>query len=49
MAVCALFFWVVVHIIPVVMDRPSARNVTSATRAQTSGGNERTTHTSSSG
>jgi uncharacterized membrane protein len=51
MAVYALFFWVVLRIIPIVLDRPSARTVTRSTRELTPGGsgNERTTRTTSSG
>jgi YggT family protein len=47
MAVYALLFWVVVRVIGIVADRPSARTVTRSTREQTPGGpgNERTTHT----
>jgi len=51
MAVYALFFWVVVRVIRIAADRPSARTVTRSVREQTPGGtgNERTTHTISSG
>lgn len=49
MAVYALFFWVVIRIIPIVLDRPSARTDTRSTRELTSDGTERTTHTSSRG
>jgi uncharacterized membrane protein len=51
MAVYALFFWVVVRVIQIAADRPSARTVTRSVREQTAGGtgNERTTHTISSG
>jgi hypothetical protein len=47
MAVYALLFWVIVRVIRIVADRPSARTVTRLTREQTPGGpgNERTTHT----
>jgi uncharacterized membrane protein len=45
MAVYALFFWVVLRIIPLLLDRPSARSVTRATTEQTADGSERTTHT----
>lgn len=51
MAVYALFFWVIVRVIQVVADRPSARTVTRSVREQTPSGNvdgagtERTTHT----
>jgi len=45
MAVYALLFWVIVSVIRIVADRPSARTVTRSTREQTPGGpgNERTT------
>ncbi len=52
MAVYALLFWVVVGVIPIVAYRASARTVTRSTREQTppgGTGNERTTHTTSSG
>jgi len=51
MAVYALLVWGVVYLIPIVVDRPNARTVTRSTREQTPGGagNERTTHTTSSG
>ncbi len=51
MAVYALFFWVVVRMLQVVADRPSARTVTLSVHEQTPGGSasgadtERTTHT----
>ena len=50
MVVYALFFWIVVRVIPIVMDRPSARTVSRSVREQTPGGvagtsTERTTHT----
>jgi YggT family protein len=47
MAVYALLFWVIVRVIAIAADRPSARSVTRSTREQTSGvpGNERITHT----
>jgi hypothetical protein len=50
MAVYALLFWVIVRVIGIVADRPSARTVTRSTREQTPGGpgNERTTTTISS-
>jgi len=50
MAVYALLFWVIVRVIRIVADRPSARTVTRSTREQTPGGpgNERTTTTISS-
>jgi YggT family protein len=37
MAVYALFFWVVVRVIPIVADRPSARTVTRSVRERTPG------------
>jgi uncharacterized membrane protein len=49
MAVYALFFWVVLRIIPLLLDRPSARSVTRSTSEQTPGGTARTTHTNASG
>jgi hypothetical protein len=55
MLVYALFFWVVVRVIRVVLDRPSARTFTRSVREQTSSGgvagagSERTTHTISKG
>ena len=47
MAVYALLFWVIVRVIQIAADRPSARSVTRSTREQTPGGpgNERITHT----
>ena len=50
MAVYALLFWVIVRVIGIVADRPSAHTVTRSTREQTPGGpgNERTTHAISS-
>lgn len=50
MAVYALIFWSVVKVIPIIMERPSARTITRTTHEQTPGGqgNERTTHTTSS-
>jgi hypothetical protein len=47
MAVYALLFWVLVRVITIVADRPTARTVTRSTREQTPGGpgNERTSHT----
>jgi YggT family protein len=47
MVVYALLFWVIVRVIQIAADRPSARTVTRSTREQTPGGpgNERTTHT----
>jgi YggT family protein len=50
MAVYALLFWVIVRVIGIVADRPSARSVSRSTHEQTPGGpgNERTTTTISS-
>ena len=53
MVVYALLFWIVLRIIPIVIDRPSARTVSRSTREQTPGsaggvGTDRTTHTVSS-
>ena len=47
MGIYALFFWGVVTVIRIVVDRPSARSVTRSVREVTPGGpgNERTTHT----
>lgn len=47
MAVYALIFWGIAHVIRMVADRPSARSFTRTTREQTPGdeGNVRTTHT----
>jgi uncharacterized membrane protein len=50
MAVYALFFWIVLRIIPIAVDRPSARTVSRSVREQTPGsaggvGTDRTTHT----
>ena len=47
MAVYALLFWVIVRVIGLVADRPSARTVSRSTHEQTPGGpgNERTTTT----
>jgi hypothetical protein len=50
MAVYALFFWIVVRVLQVATDRPSARTVTRSVHEQTPGGSasgtgtERTTH-----
>lgn len=51
MAVYALFFWVVVRVVRIAANRPSARRITRSVREQTPGGtgNERTTHTTRSG
>ena len=47
MGVYALIFWVLVRVIQIAADRPTARTVTRSTREQTPGGpgNERTTET----
>ena len=50
MVVYALLFWIIMRIIPVFVDRPSARTVSRSTREQTPGsaggiGTDRTTHT----
>ena len=47
MAIYALFFWVVVRALGMIMERTGNRTVTRSTREQTPGGpgNERTTHT----
>lgn len=47
MAIYALFFWGMLRVLAMVMDRGGARTVTRTTREQTPGGagNERTTHT----
>jgi uncharacterized membrane protein len=50
MAVYALLFWIVMRIMPIAVDRPSARTVSRSVREQTPGsaggvGTERTTHT----
>jgi YggT family protein len=46
MAVYALLFWVVVRVVRIATNRPSARTSTRSTREQTpGGGEERTTHT----
>jgi YggT family protein len=46
MAVYALLFWVVVRVVRIATNRPSARTITRSTREQTpGGGEERTTHT----
>jgi uncharacterized membrane protein len=51
MAVYALFFWGMVRVTRIIVDRPRARSVTRSTREQTPGGtgNERTTRTTRSG
>jgi len=46
MAVYALFFWLVIRVVQIAANRPSARTITRSTREQTPGsGEERTTHT----
>ena len=55
MAVYALLFWIIVRVLRVLADRPSARTVTRSVREQTpsggatGSGTERTTHTISKG
>jgi hypothetical protein len=50
MAIYALIFWGITHVLQIVADRPSARTVTRSTREQTpDAGVERTTHTTRSG
>jgi uncharacterized membrane protein len=49
MLVYALFFWGVVYVIRIALDRPHARTVSRSTREVTPGGGERTTHTTSKG
>jgi uncharacterized membrane protein len=49
MLVYALFFWGVVYVIRIAMDRPNARTVSRSTREIIPGGGERTTHTDSKG
>jgi YggT family protein len=50
MAVYALLFWVVVRVVRIATNRPSARTITRSTREQTPGGSgERTTHTTTRG
>lgn len=50
MVIYALIFWGAMHVIQIVVDRPSARTVTRSTREQTpDAGVERTTHTTRSG
>jgi uncharacterized protein YggT (Ycf19 family) len=51
MAIYALFFWGVVRVLAMVMERSGNRTVTRSTREQTPGGpgNERTTHTTTNG
>lgn len=50
MAVYALLFWIVLRIVPIVVDRPSARTVSRSVHEQSPGitggvGTDRTTHT----
>lgn len=49
MAVYALFFWVLVRVIRILADRPTARTITRSSREQISGGpaDDQTTHTRS--
>jgi YggT family protein len=50
MVVYALFVWVVLRVVYIIADRPSARRITRSTREQTPGtGTERVTHTTHSG
>lgn len=54
MAVYALFFWIIVQVIRVAADRPSARSVTRSVREQVPGATpgavtDRTTHTTTIG
>ena|SRR6185503_11228582 len=49
MLVYALFFWGVVYVIRIAVDRPNARTVSRTTRELTPGGGERTTHTNTKG
>jgi YggT family protein len=51
MAVYALFFWIVVRVVRIAANRPSARTVTRSVQEQTPGGtgNERTIHTTRNG
>jgi len=49
MLVYALFFWGVVYVIRIAMDRPNARTVSRSTREITPSGGERTTRTDSKG
>jgi len=50
MAVYALFFWLVIRVVQIAANRPSARTITRSTREQTPGsGEERTTHTTTRG
>ena len=45
MAVYALLFWIVMRVILIAIDRPSARTLTRSVREETAGGTARTTHT----
>ena len=45
MAVYALLFWVVIRVVQIAANRPSARTITRSTREQTPGVEERTTRT----
>jgi len=50
MAIYALIFWGVAHVLKIVADRPSARTVTRSVQEQTpDAGVQRTTHTTRSG
>jgi uncharacterized membrane protein len=50
MAIYALIFWGVAHVLQIVADRPSARTVTRSVQEQTpDAGVQRTTHTTQSG
>jgi len=49
MAIYALIFWGVAHVLKIVADRPSARTVTRSVQEQTpDAGVQRTTHTTRS-
>jgi YggT family protein len=54
MAVYALFFWIILRVIPIMTDRPSARTVTRSVREQVPGATpgsvtDHTTHTTTIG
>ncbi len=54
MVVYALFVWIILRVLPILIDRPSARTVSRTTREQVPGavagsGTERTTHTINNG
>jgi hypothetical protein len=50
MAIYALIFWGIAHVLQIVADRPSARTVTRSVQEQTSdAGVQRTIHTTKSG